>query len=50
MKKLSDTIKSKIDNNYFYPGHPIEIILSDSNVPGESEHKFLNYMFNDFVS
>ena len=31
MKKLSDTIKNKIDKNFFNPGHKIEIIMSDNN-------------------
>tara|TARA_Y100000591_G_C21853114_1_gene712999 strand:- start:4260 stop:5900 length:1641 start_codon:yes stop_codon:yes gene_type:complete len=42
MSKLSKSIKHELSNNLCYKG--IEIYFSDSTVPGEGEHKILDFI------
>ena len=45
MSKLSKSIKYDLSNNKYYKG--TEIYFSDSTVPGEGEHKILNFIKNN---
>ena len=42
MMKLSTAIEKHIKSGYYSRGHPLEFTLSDSRVPGEGEHKYMN--------
>lgn len=44
MEKLSIALRKAARFGQFSVHHPIDVIVSDSNVPGEGEHKFLHHI------
>jgi 5'-3' exonuclease len=44
MKKLSVELQSAITKGQFSRNHPLQFIFSNTNVPGEAEHKYLPYI------
>ena len=42
MNKLSQAIEIKIRSGYYSQSKSLKFILSDSNVPGEGEHKYMD--------